>query len=160
MSRTKLSKDTPSKIQTVELDWFAEADNVRVTPRNQKRFEIQKDWAIKILQVAEEHKSTFRIQLELLLDVLAKWVHGASGEVDIAYLTWHDTSFLFIAVCTSPEFNEDFEDSLSELDFEIANDADLSMIRLHAISLPHVSVESLSSFIDEHFALSYHGHRE
>jgi hypothetical protein len=37
-------------IKTVELDWYADDDIVRVTPRNQGRFDIQKDRAIEVLR--------------------------------------------------------------------------------------------------------------
>ena len=147
-------------LQAVELDWYASDEKVRVTPRNQQRFDISKDRAIEILQVAEERRERFEKQFSLLLTTLAEWVHKRAEKVETPYLTIQDASFLFVVVQKTAELDLAFEDELSALDFQIANDSAFDLLQLHAISLPPVEDESLRSFVFEPFVLSYHGHRE
>ena len=61
----------------VELDWFSEGEVVRVCPRDQRRFEIHKDRAIQILQLANDGES----QLKLLMDQVGEWVHDNSAKL-------------------------------------------------------------------------------
>ena len=143
-------------IQPVELDWYSEDETVRVIPRDQQRFEVQKDSAIEFLRVA--HRSAqFEKQLALLLGNLATWIRDHRADVRDAYLTLQDGALAFIVVRQAPRYDATFEDALTDLDFTIANDASLSLIKLNAVALPPVSEEALLSFLDTRFVLSYHG---
>ncbi len=145
-------------IRTVELDWFAcdQDDKVVVTPRDQQRFEIQMDVAIRILQMANE-ESLFQKQLRLLLTHLGSWINRHRSAIRNAYLTLHDSALAFVVVRTRPSYDAEFEDALSDVDLEIANDPALSLITLHTLALPPVSEAGLLSFVDRRFVLSYHG---
>lgn len=145
-------------IHTVELDWYSsdQNDTIVVTPRDRQRFEIQTDRAIRILQVAHE-ETLFHKQFHLLLNHLAGWIRDHRAAIRNAYLTLHDGAFAFIVVRTSPRHDADFEDSLSDLDLDIAGDPALNLVTLNAIALPPVSEAGLSSFVDPRFVLSYHG---
>lgn len=150
--------ERPETIKAVELDWFADDDVVHVTPRDQQRFEIQKDRAIEILQRARE-ADQFQQQFSLLLNRLAGWL-SRHNQIARALVTLQDGTLVFVVVRTYAKYDEQFEDELSELDFEIANDRDLDLIRLKTLALPNVSDSALRSFLDERLILSYsHGQR-
>jgi len=78
--------NVPEPIQGVEIDWFADGEVVTVTPRDQKRFEIQKDRAIQILQIADKQGKQF----EFLVDRLVRWISDNENAIDGAYLTLQD----------------------------------------------------------------------
>jgi hypothetical protein len=143
-----------SDINPVELDWFAEDEVVRVTPRNQQRFDIQKDRAIEILQRAKE-SGRFQQQFSLLLNRLAEWLAPRQAKVSQAIVTLQDGTLVFLLVRKEAKYDEGFQDELAELDFDIANDPDLDLIKLKTLALPNVSGEALRSFLDERLILSY-----
>jgi hypothetical protein len=146
------------EIKSIELDWYAEDDTVVVTPRDLVRFEIQKDRAIRALQL-EAARDEFTAQFRLLLRVLAEWVDAQSTEVESAILTLQDGNLLFLVVQSGTEHDESLEDAVSELDFTVANDSDLHLVDMDVMCVPRVSSEALRSFIDERMVLSY-GHRD
>ena len=140
----------------VEIDWFADNEIIRVTRRNQKRFEIHKDRAISILKLASDGDK----QLALLIDQVSEWTREHSDAVLMSFLTLRDDRFAFLAISRTAKCNDDLEDAASDLDLEIANDPDLTTIRLNVLVLPPASPESLSSFFDERFLLVFRGVRD
>jgi len=146
----------PEAIKSVELDWYTEDDVIHVTPRNQKRFEIQKDRAIEILQRAKDGE-VFQRQFGLLLDRLAEWIHVHQAKIANSILTLQDDRLAFVVVRKEAPYDEQFQDDLADLDFDIANDTDLNLVRLKTLALPNVTGESLRSFLDERLVLVYHG---
>ncbi len=151
-----MSTAFPSEqIQGVEIDWFAEGDTVTVTPRDKMRFDIQKDRAIQILQIADKTGK----QLEFLVNRLAQWIQTRESEIASAYLTIQDGTLVFVVVREKVAYDEDFQDHLAELDFSIANDSELDEIKLKTLALPNVGVSALRSFLDQRLVLSFHGQR-
>lgn len=160
MSTAAPANDAPFDTQQlnpveVEVDWFDDSEIVRVTPRDQRRFDVQKDRAIKLLQLANYADT----QLSLLLEKLGHWIRANADKVDIAYLTLRDDRFAFLAVSQKAECDEQLEDAISDLDFEVANDNDLNVIRMNAIVLPPASADGLRSFFDPRFLLVYRPQR-
>jgi hypothetical protein len=138
----------------VELDWYGSpSDVVHVTPRDQQRFEIQLTRVIELLQLQNHAEA----QLNLLLNKLGNWLRDHSGAFCAAYLTLRDARLAFIVISKTPECDDSLEDAVSELDFEVANDADLNIVRMNALVLPPASHEALSSFFDSRFLLVYRG---
>lgn len=146
----------PDEIKSVELDWYAEDDVIHVTPRNAKRFAIQKDRAIEVLQRAKEGER-FDRQFALLLDRLATWIKTHEPRVAKALVTLHDDRLAFVVVRNDARYEEDLQDALADLDFEVANDADLNLVKLKTLALPNVGGQALRSFLDERLVLEYHG---
>ena len=140
----------------VEIDWYADNETIRVTPRNQKRFEIHKDRAISILKLASEGDK----QLALLIDQVSEWTREHSTAVLMSFLTLRDDRFAFLVISRTAKCNDDLEDAASDLDLEIANDPDLTTIRMNVLVLPPASPEALSSFFDERFLLVFRGVRD
>jgi len=148
---------TPSfGMQTaVEINWYAEEDRVEVTPRDQQRFELQKDRVIDLLQLANHGEK----QLLLLLQLFGRWIDRNSAKIANAYLTLRDNTLLFLVISNTPTCDDEFEDELSDLDLALANDPDLRLIRLNTLVLPPASPEALDSFFHDEFTLVFRGKR-
>jgi hypothetical protein len=140
----------------VQLDWAMKDGVITVTPKDQDRFCIKVHKAIEILQQASRAEE-FTRQFNLLLRTLATWIKDRD-DVDRAYLTHRDGALAFVVMRTSCVYDDAFEDALSEMDFQTANDADLNLIKMDAIGLPRASAEAVSSFLDQSFTLEYAGH--
>lgn len=145
-----MSVAVANRIQAVELD------RLSGVPRDKKRFAVQKEAAIEFLRVAHRAKQ-FEKQLNLLLGNLAEWINANREHIRDAYLTLQDGSLAFVVVRNVARYDAAFEDALTDLDFEIANDPSLGLIKLNAVALPPVSGEALLSFLDRRFVLSYDG---
>src|SRR4051794_2141347 len=110
----------PDAIKPVELDWYTEDDVIHVTPRNQKRFEIQKDRAIEILQRGKDGE-LFQQQFGLLLDRLAEWINKHQAKLADSILTLQDDRLAFVLVRKEARYDEQFQDDLADFDFDVAN---------------------------------------
>ncbi|HUT10219.1 MAG TPA: hypothetical protein VMY42_06965 [Thermoguttaceae bacterium] len=141
--------------KVVQLHWNMDG-LVTVTPEDEDRFSIKVSRVIEILQQAKR-PDDFKQQFNLLLRILAGWLAGQPG-VGEAFVTLRDGALAFVVVRNSCKYDEQFEDALSELDFDCANDPDLNLIRMDAIALPPASASALSSFLDPEFKIEYCGH--
>jgi hypothetical protein len=156
--KTTAEKPVAEKPGVVRLNWTQEDGVVIVTPHDEDRFLIKLGRAIQALQRADEAEK-FRDQFDLLLRLLAEWLTDRNDVAD-AYLTLRDGRFSFVVVRKDAKCDDAFEDELSELDQRLAKDVDLDLIKLDAISLPSVSEEARTSFLDPDFTLQYaHGER-
>lgn len=140
----------------VQLRWELRDDLIVVTPYDQDRFAIKVNRAIEILQQANRREE-FERQFNLLLRELASWLNGRR-DVEKAIVTHRDGALSFVVVRKGAEYDEAFEDALSDLDFDLARDPDLNLIRMNAVGLPQVSESALAAFVDPDFALSYLTH--
>jgi hypothetical protein len=129
---------------------------VTVTPRDQDRFVIKVRRAIEILRQAARAEQ-FERQFTLLLRILAQWLEERT-DIERAYLTHREGALAFVVVRNSSESDEECADALSDLDFRIANDPDLDLIKMDAIALPLASDSTVSSFLDPSFVFEYIGH--
>ena len=139
-----------------QLRWTEEDGHVTVTPRDEDRFTIKLNRAVDILQQANQREA-FSHQFQVLLRTLVAWLRSHQKQVQSAYLTQRDGVLSFVVVCSSCEYDDEFEDSLSDLDFDIARDADLDLIKMNALSLPKATDAAIASFLDEQFTLQLLG---
>ncbi len=139
--------------QCFQLTW-SETDHgsITVTPPDEDRFNIKLNRAIEFLQQANR-VDQFKQQFNVLLKVLVTWVKGRQ-DVKNASLTLRDGGLSFVVVRSESRYDEQFEDELSELDFKIANDVDLDLIKLDVLGLPPASEEALQTFFDPNFRLT------
>lgn len=142
-----------STISSIQLEWRDDDGLITVTPQDQDRFNIKLSRAIDALQQADK-EDQFADQFKLLLKVLAAWLKPRTDIRD-AYLTLRDGGLSFVVVKNLPQYDEQYEDELSDLDFRIANDVDLDLIKLDVIGLPAASEESLRVFFDPNFLFTY-----
>ncbi len=85
-------------------------------------------------------------QLRKLLVKLQDWLKD-KGDVREAYLTPRDSGMLFLIVRKTKKFDAAFEDALSDLDLDVANDEAFDLIRLSVLALPATSEDSVKSFL-------------
>jgi hypothetical protein len=140
----------------VRLEWSLKDGDVVVTPCDQDRFILRRNRAIAILQQGAEVEK-FGHQFNILLRTLAEWLKNRS-EISKAYLTDRDGALAFVVVRKVCRYDDAFEDIISELDYRVANDPDLDLIKMDIIALPLASDNAISSFINPGFSFQYVGH--
>lgn len=155
---TMTTQQSVQKLNPIVIDWFAEEETIEVTGQDNRRFEVQKDVAIKVLRAVQDRSRAVR-QIDLLLERIGRWTSERRELLRDIFLTVQDSSFLLVLVQQAARHNDDLEECLSELDVEIANDPDFDLLKLNAILLPPVTEEALMSFLDPRFLLSYDGKR-
>ncbi len=144
--------NTPAS-SVIQLDWEDVDGNVTVTPRDRDRYVVKVRTALKRLQRGGDLEAIER-KLSLLQRELGIWLSEQKGIQD-AYLTMRDGGFLFLVVKEKAEYDEAFEDALTELDIQIAKDVDLSGIPLDVLALPCVSQTAADHFLDGSFSFRY-----
>ncbi|MCR9206601.1 MAG: hypothetical protein NXI28_00115 [bacterium] len=119
--------------------------HVTLEGENEERFTLRFGEVVRACQL-HDSAERFRVQFNLLVKRLGAWLKD-QHEVRSAFLTLRDSQLLFLVVTETSEYDADFEDALSDLDIELANDADLSDIGFGVLSLPNVPADSLESFM-------------
>jgi len=146
---------TESHGEYLRLHWSKDGETVTVTPNNEDRFAIKRRKLVDILELAAKSEQ-FEEQLNFLMKVLAVWLSKQDG-VESAYLTFGEGALSFIAVRRDVKYDATFDDALASLDYDIANDADLDLVRLNTLSLPPVEGSALRQFLNSDFTLVYAG---
>jgi hypothetical protein len=141
----------------IQLTWDDNESSVTVTTHDRQRFKVKMRKVVEVLQQSRQ-KDDFNIQFQLLLVTLTRWIEAHSAYVREGYVTLRDNSLAFVVVRSKCEYDDDFEDSLSVLDRQVAADVDLDLIQLNVMALPPVSEEALSAFLDQRLILSYRHH--
>ena len=145
------------EIKTVDLDWYAEEEQVHIIPRNADRFKMHKDRAIAILVRAHKEEAV-RQQFDFLVKRLVSWLDH-NGRPD-SYLTVQDGCLSFVVISKQSESDDGLENALADLDVDIANDPMLDLIDLDTMILPPASIGSIMSFLDRSFIFAFkHGKR-
>ena len=147
---SKTHKPAPSVIQ---LDWEDVDGNVTVTPSDKDRYVVKVRTALKRLQRGGDIEAVER-KLALLQRELGAWLRERAG-IQQAFLTMRDGGFLFLVVKEKAEYDEAFEDALTDLDIQIAKDIDLAGIPLDVMALPCVSQQAADHFLDGSFAFRF-----
>jgi len=137
----------------VELN-LEDKDGEQVLKTDRRRYRIQKQRAADILRLAN-HLAEFESQFDFLMTILVEW--SSRQNIEYGIVTFHDDGLAFVVVQSFAEYDEDLTDTLADLEFGLANDSDLSMIKLNTIVLPAVSSQSLQSFLDERLCLVCRG---
>lgn len=147
-------EERPKNRNIVQLDWLDVDGQVVISPSDGDRYGLKVRRAIELLQKTQ-YRDDFEKQLQILNKLLFQWLSTRWDDIDKAFMTVRDGDLAFIVVTQNDEYNEQFEDDLSELDIQIANDVDLNLINLTSISLPSVSAEALDSFLHKEIRLSF-----
>jgi len=145
--------ENPTRAKSVQLDWQDDEGQVTVTPANEDRFMLQMRTAIEVLQQSKQVEE-FQLRLKVLMNALAVWLKSQE-DVEKAYVTIRDGSLAFVVVRSTSRYSEEFEDAITDLEFEIANDPDFSGIDVEVIGLPSISKSALDSFLHDNFSIEY-----
>ena len=142
--------------EQVQLIWSNDGATLTVTPDNEDRFAIRKQKLIEFLKLAAKSEQ-FDQQLDFLIKQLATWLSGRE-DVQAAYLTVIEGTLSFAVLQKHVKFSDTFDDELSQLDHDLANDSDLDLIKMNTLSLPPISNTALNQFLDPRFVVRFeHG---
>lgn len=100
----------------------------------------------------------FNHQFHLLADRLCAWMAEFDAKVSEGYLTVRDTGLLFLVVSRSEKFDLELEDSLTDLDIEVAADPDFGLINLSVHSIPGGTCQAsdtTSAFVSDKMAIKF-----
>jgi hypothetical protein len=104
--------------------------------------------------------TAFCRQVGTLLDRLAGWLEERRSEVEAAYVGLEPEGAIFVVVRKAKAFDPAFEDALSILDLQVAQDSDFHLIKLRVLALPRSSKETVASFLQLERAFRYAGNLE
>jgi hypothetical protein len=150
------SNEPPARTRAViELHCQDRDGVVRVVPDDQDQMLLSVRDAIEACRAFDD-QLRFGRQFDQLLQRLGEWVRERQASVRSAYLTARDFGLLFLLVRRGGQYDEALEESLTDLDLEVANDPDYSLIRLDVLAVPEVSAESLRSFLPLPITLEHH----
>lgn len=144
-----------TKVDHVILDCTNVGQDITVVPEDEDRFILSVEAAVKACQA---HDKTVRFSKqfsESLQKRLAAWISERQEKIFKAFLTIRENGLLFVVVMRGAHYDRAFEDELSNLDLEIANDPELDLIHLDVIALPESSASAYGSFLDATETLSY-----
>ncbi len=119
---------------------------VVVTPRDNDRFVVTEEQAVRACR-AHEKQSQFKGQFEKLVELLRNWSQSHDDKLREASLTVRETDVLFLVVQKEKAFDEQLAADLTELDIEVADDAQYSLIALEVMAIPAVTNESVKAFL-------------
>jgi hypothetical protein len=128
---------------------------VVVTPEDEDRFSITVEAAIRACQV-DQKDAIFRFQFKRMLNQLAAWLTARSEHVAKAFVSVREVGLLFLVVRKARNNDAFFEDDLTDLDLQIAQDPDLDLIRLSVLAIPCSPDEAVESFLMPGNLLQYH----
>jgi hypothetical protein len=126
---------------------------VTVVPTNQDRFSLSIKQAVRELRLANQIDD-FRQQLDLLMKVLGSWL-GQRSDVSDAYLTLRNGKLAFVVIRAESRYNSEFEDDISDLDIDIAEDPLLQLVRVHSLALPPADETAVDTFLDSRFTIRF-----
>ncbi|MFH1023463.1 MAG: hypothetical protein V1809_08735 [Planctomycetota bacterium] len=142
-------------LEPLQLKWQERNRQIVITPEDEDRFAVTVEAAIAACR-AVEGMGKFRSQFKTLLKRLAEWLGKHGGDVSNSYITVRDADLLFLVVQKAKAYQRDFEDALTELDIEVAQDRELNQIRLSVLAIPASSPESVASFLHPENSIIYH----
>ena len=138
----------------IDLHFADDSGRVRVTPPNKDLMVLSVNEAIEACRAFNDQIS-FKNQFDLLLDTLGGWIKARQDRISQAFITTRDAGLLLLIVLKSASYDAGFEAELTELDIEIANDADFNLIPLGVLAIPTCPLDSVHSFLSRKMALRY-----
>jgi hypothetical protein len=97
---------------------------------------------------SQEEIDQFCQQVGALLERLSRWLIDRKPEIQAAYMGLEPDGAIFLVVRKAKAFDPAFEDALSLLDLEIAQNDDFNLIKLRVLALPSSSEQTIASFLD------------
>jgi hypothetical protein len=143
-----------SYVSPIQLNWQEKNSVVTVIPGDEKLFYITIEKAIEACR-AKNESVIFINQFMRLLNKLALWNKNHENDISNAFLTVRDANLLFLIVKKSVKFDSEFEDELTDLDIEIAQDKKFNKIKLSVLALPQTDFHSINSFLTPDSTFKY-----
>lgn len=147
---SQLTTRRPANV--IELHFANQGGDVRVVPPDRDIMAMPIELAIEACR-AFKQQIEFRDQFVLLVSRLGGWISERWPELSSAYLTLRDSGLLFLVVTKDGKFNEAIEAAITELDMEVAQDSDYSLIRFGVHVLPACDHDSVQSFLSRQMVM-------
>lgn len=141
-SAREMGKQTKNA-EFVKLEWNDTRPVCYKTQDNHIGFTTVQD-TVQRIEIAAPFIE-FGLHLQETQTLLAKWVFEHQVKIEKAFLTLQDNRLLFLVITKSNNFDDAFEDELSDLDIELAR---ISMFPLSVQALPNCSKEQYDSFLN------------
>ena len=138
----------------ITLHWERGNEIVTVTPENKEQFYLTVENAVNACK-AYKTNAKFYYQFNKLLQRLAIWIREHDSNVGMAFLTIRDAGLLFLINRTSIKYDREFEDSLTDLDIEVAHDKNFNTIKMSVLALPKSNKEAILSFLNPKASICY-----
>lgn len=122
-------------------------NQVKVVTPSQHVMVLPIDQAVAACK-AFANQQLFSAQFNQMLTHLGQWVDKNKSKIEQAFVSPRDAGLLFLVVQQSATYDESFEDLMTELDLEIANDDDYNLINLSVLAIPPCEEETTQSFLD------------
>ena len=147
-----------NKQEYIPLKWSEKDRKILVEDADEDRFSMTVEEAIDACKVYEREKQPiFRKQFKMLLNFLGGWSYKRKNKLAKVFLTIRDAGLLFLVVTKRKTYNEGFEEELTQLDLEVANEEDFSEIWLSVQALPLCDENGYDSFCNSEWTLEYQG---
>jgi hypothetical protein len=121
-------------------------ETVVVTTKDGDRFVLTIEEAIAACQTGDRSRQFFD-QFRGVMERLTSWLNERPEKIDRAYLRIGRDGLDFTVVLRAKGFDPELEDSLTELDIEIAQNEAFELIKLDITALPYCSENSARSFV-------------
>lgn len=154
MNKTAKTIQISSRMEAIQLRWQETSREIVISPEDQDRFTATVEEAIKACQSSIQGFAKFQQAFKSLLTRLQSWISEHEKDVDSAYLSVRDAGLLFVVVRKGASYDRDFEDLLTQVDLEIANDSEFNTIRMNVLALPNCPSDSITAFVSPEYAIS------
>lgn len=144
----------PEINDSIELHFEEKTGIVRVTPGDDTLLLMSVEEAIHACR-AFKRQLEFKGQFDQLLKCVWQWLTARREKVSNAFLTTRDEGLLLLIVTETSERDETLESEITELDLQIANDADYRLIDLSVLAIPKCPKESIQSFLSRKMSLRF-----
>jgi hypothetical protein len=131
----------------IRLSPVNQSDKVQIETEDEDRFLVTVGEAIRACKAFDKF-ADFHRQIRRVVAILSVWIENHKSQIAEAYLAVRDVGLLFLIVQNAKAFDQELEDSLTDLDVAIAQDAELNLIKLSVLALPRASEESIHSFLN------------
>ena len=120
---------------------------VTVTPpEGDDLFSLSREMVMRAGRLAA-HLDEIDAQLAAVQEVVQSWCRSQVDRISNAYVVLKGDGFLFLVVQKSKEYDRTLEDSLTDLDIEIAQNPEFNHIHLSVLAIPAFSEEAIESFL-------------
>jgi len=146
---------TATHIEPIRLRISDAGRQVLVEPEDSDKFVLYVEEAIHACRIMKEYEELFHKQLQYLKNYLGKWACEHKDKVNKTFLTLHGGRMLFLVVTKNSTFDPELEDSLTDLDLNVARDPECSQINLDIQAVPQCQEEGYVSFCNPEWLLEF-----
>jgi hypothetical protein len=142
--------------QPLRLKWSEKERTVIFESPDDDFFTMKVKEVIKACNIQQE-SDEFESQFSDLKNILGNWINKRKEKIAKAFVTVRDTRILLVVVTKEVEYDNEFENELTVLDWEVSHTPFLSAIPLSVQSLPQCDDDIYESFLSPPIVLEYIG---